>query len=294
MEPTPRMADAAPQLTISQLAERTGVPGGTLRMWETRHGFPVPARLPSGHRRYAERDVQLVLAVIRRRDEGLSLSAAILRAREDQLANPASIFAGLREQRPELQPMILGKGALLALSRAIEDEHCARATSGVLIGSFQRARFYRQSERRWRELARTARAAVALADFKARRHPRSGPHEVPVSREHPLSREWSIVFKAPGACACLAAWEVPSVQTVADSRRRFEVLWSPDPEVVHTAVAVAAELVATLAPEVGRELNATLQEPVAPSTRELRSAGALAHRMLAYLGGGPGAMGTDR
>ena len=36
-------------------------------MWESRHGFPSPARLPGGHRRYSERDVEAVLEVLRLR-----------------------------------------------------------------------------------------------------------------------------------------------------------------------------------------------------------------------------------
>ena len=43
-------------LAIRDLVARTGVEQGTLRMWERRHGFPVPERLASGHRRYSERD----------------------------------------------------------------------------------------------------------------------------------------------------------------------------------------------------------------------------------------------
>ena len=66
-------------LTIGQLAERTGVQPGTLRMWESRHGFPRAERLPSGHRRYAEADVERVLEVVRARDAGLSLAAAVER-----------------------------------------------------------------------------------------------------------------------------------------------------------------------------------------------------------------------
>ena len=31
-------------LSISDLAERTGVPQATLRSWEARYGFPAPAR----------------------------------------------------------------------------------------------------------------------------------------------------------------------------------------------------------------------------------------------------------
>jgi DICT domain-containing protein len=180
--------------------------------------------------------------------------------------------------------MTLAKPALLALSRAIEDEHLAGARSGVLVGSFQAARFYRQSERRWRELARNARVAVALADFKRLRQPAHGPTEVPVRRDHPLAREWAIVMHAPGASACLAAWEVPASSEPADSDRRFEVLWSPEPEVVLDALAVATELIAPLAPGVARELEATGPQPVAPSSPELRAAVRQAHRMLAYIG----------
>lgn len=274
-----------PQLTTAQLAERTGVPAATLRMWESRHGFPVPARLPGGHRRYSERDVELVREVTRHRDEGLSLAAAILRATAAPASRPASIFAGLHERRPDLHPIVLRKPALLELTRAIEDEHCAQASGGTLIGSFQTARFYRQSELRWIELARTARIAVALADFETVRHEPGAPYEVPINREHPLAREWAIVFRAPAASACMAAWEIPAVRAVPDAERRFEVVWSPEPEIAQAAVEVAGELVGALAPEIGSLLLETLDQPIEPSTRDLRSASALAHRMLAYLAG---------
>ena len=45
-------------LTIGQLAEACGIAPATLRMWESRHGFPEPQRLDSGHRRYGEQDVE--------------------------------------------------------------------------------------------------------------------------------------------------------------------------------------------------------------------------------------------
>lgn len=277
-------AAAAAALTVSQLAERTGVPAGTLRMWEARYGFPgSTAVLPGGHRRYSECDADLVRAAIRHRVGGLSLRAAILRARANQREQPASIFAGLSEQRPELQPIVLTKSALLKLTRAIEDEQCARAACDVLIGSFQEARFYRQSERRWRELARTARLAIALADFERPRRRRDAPHEVAVGREHPLSREWSVVVSSPHGSACLAAWEIPAPRATADPQRCFEVLWSPEPEVVHTALAVAAAILGPLAPEIADDVRATFDQPIAPSTVELRRAASLSHRMIAYL-----------
>jgi MerR family transcriptional regulator, light-induced transcriptional regulator len=279
-------AIAGAGLTTTQLAERTGVPAATLRMWEARHGFPVPARLPGGHRRYSESDVELVLTVIRQRQQGLSLSASIARALGES-SKPTSIFAGLAQRRPDLQPMTLSKSAMVALSRAIEDEHIARGSDGVVIGSFQTATFYRLSAARWQELARTAKLAVALADFDALAQVPGQPVEVPIGRDHPLAREWALVFQAPGTSSCLAGWEIPEPRGVPrHAERRFEVLWSPEPEVAFAAASVAADLIEPLAPGVARKLAAALQEPAVPTSPELRSAVKQAHRMLAYLSGG--------
>ena len=98
------MSDSDSGLTIRAMAERTGVAQGTLRMWETRYEFPVPQRLPSGHRRYSENQVDQVLQIARDREAGLTMKAAIERAR--RAARPAedSIFAGLRRRRPDLSP----------------------------------------------------------------------------------------------------------------------------------------------------------------------------------------------
>ncbi|MCG6928409.1 MAG: MerR family DNA-binding transcriptional regulator [Acidobacteria bacterium] len=42
----------SPMLSIGALARATGIPVETLRTWESRYGFPVPQRKPSGHRVY--------------------------------------------------------------------------------------------------------------------------------------------------------------------------------------------------------------------------------------------------
>src|ERR1700749_4334812 len=117
----------SPELSTAQLSARTGLPAGTLRMWESRHGFPSPARLPGGHRRYSERDVEAVLEVLRLRQQGLSLPAPIERARRGERPDERSVFAGLRRRRPDLIPAVLPKRVVLAMSHAIEDEYLARA-----------------------------------------------------------------------------------------------------------------------------------------------------------------------
>lgn len=277
---------ASPALTTAQLAERTGLSAGTLRMWENRHGFPDPSRLPGGHRRYAEADAEQVREVLRLRDQGLSLPAAIERVRARREPIAVSVFAGLRRRRREVAPTALPKPAVLALTRAIEDEYCAQAADGLLFGSFQRERFYRSAQRRWRELARTADLAVAVADFAAPARPANGPVEVPIGRRHALSREWAVLISAEGIRACLAAWEQPCATEVPDAQRHFEVLWSFEPSVVADAVAVAAELLAPLDGEVAARVRSACEAPAADldPAAALRYGGAVAHRMVAYLG----------
>ena len=229
-------------LTIGDLVERTGVSEGTLRMWERRHGFPVPDRLPSGHRRYRESDVELVEQVVRERASGLSLAAAIARALESAGGGAESIFAGLRRRRPDLQPIAVRKLHLIALSHAIEDESCARAERAVLFGAFQRERFYRQAQARWRDFARTAELAVVFADFERVRRPARAPAELPIDPAAPLNREWAIVCEAPGHAVCLAGVELPAARRRRDPAREFEVIWSVEPDVVRTATEICIDM----------------------------------------------------
>ncbi len=279
-----RITSAAnPELSTAQLATRTGVPAGTLRMWESRYGFPAPARLPGGHRRYSERDVAAVADVVRLRGQGLSLTAAIERTRRQERSLVNSVFAGLRQRRPDVAPSILSKRIVLQLTRAIEDQYCAHAAHGTLIASFQRERFYRRAERRWIELTRTASAAVVLGDFSEISEPAGAPTEVPIGLTHPLAREWMLIVDAPDAQACLAAWEQPSQIELADAERRFEVLWSFEPGVVRTAAELASDLLWRLAPEVADRLPESGEEAVV-NGGERQFATAVSQRMIAYLG----------
>ena len=84
--------------TPREVARRTGLSPATLRIWEERYGFPRPERLPSGHRRYADTEVELLLEVVRERDEGRSLSTAVERVLNAELAADESLFAGLRRR----------------------------------------------------------------------------------------------------------------------------------------------------------------------------------------------------
>jgi DICT domain-containing protein/predicted DNA-binding transcriptional regulator AlpA len=275
-------------LTIREVASQTGVSAATLRMWESRYGFPVPERLPSGHRRFSEEDVEQVRRVVADRDAGLSMRAAIERALGTRTEPETSIFAALRRRRPDLLPYVLPKRTLIALSHAIEDECCARAERPVLLASFQRPRFYRHAEARWRELARTAHAAVVFAAFPERRDPDGGPVEVPVEHSHPTLREWALVCDARDYAAFLAAWERPGQEQTPDLDRRFETIWSVEPELVREAAHVAAGIATAAAPDLGPLLGPRLADLPPPASDELRLAGALTNRMVGYVAGGEG------
>src|SRR5438270_13786070 len=146
----------APGLSIGEIAARSGVAVGTLRMWEARSGFPVPGRLPSGHRRYSERELEQLIAVLKARDAGLPLGMAIERARRLSEEPRPSVYGALRARFPYLHPQLVAKPLLARISRAIEDECSARARRPVFFGCFQHERFYRASEPRWRQLAHSA------------------------------------------------------------------------------------------------------------------------------------------
>jgi DICT domain-containing protein len=280
------VSDSPSGLTIREMAARTGVPQGTLRMWESRYGFPVPERLPSGHRRYPESQVDLVQQVARDRAAGLTLRAAIDRALRTVAPPEESIFAALRRRRPDLTPYTLPKRTLIALSHAIEDECAARAERPVLFGSFQRERFYRDAEPRWRELARTAEVAIVFADFAKRRQPKGAPVEVPIDRSDPLGREWSLVCDAPDYAACLSAWEPPGQDADRDLDRVLETIWSVEPDVVRQASRIAGGIVARSAPELVEPIAHLLDRTPPKSGEEFRLVSALTNRMVAYVGAG--------
>ncbi len=275
-------ADADP-LTIGDLARRAGVSTAVLRMWESRHGFPVARRLASGHRRYAEGDVALVRQVLRRKAAGVRLEVAIAEVAASAAPARPSIFAELRRRHPALAVHRLRKSTLIALSWAIEDECCAVAERPVLFGAFQRGRFYEASAARWSELARVARAAVVFADtWDPGAHGGPGPIRVDLEPNAPLRREWAVVCDARDSTACLSAWELPGQAATPDRDRVFETLWTVDPVVVRDAARVAASIAGGAGLGAAGPLLAELAEPPAPGTTA-PAVTALLNRVVAYV-----------
>jgi DICT domain-containing protein len=270
--------------SIGDVAERTGVAEGTLRMWERRHRFLAPQRLPSGHRRYSERDVELVRRVAAERAAGVALSTAIERATRDPEPPATSPYATLRRRHPDLEPRLLPKRLMIALSYAVEDESLSRAERPILFAAFQRERFYRQAQARWRALSLHAELAVVFAEFQGPRSPRDGPLEIPVRRDSPLAREWAIVCDAPGHAACLVGREALESGRTDRHGRSFETVWSVEPDVVRDVARACAQITATSQAALADRVRARLEAaPARPASDQLRLAAAITNRTLSYL-----------
>jgi DNA-binding transcriptional MerR regulator len=271
--------DAA--LSIGDVVAATGVGEATLRAWERRFGFPSPRREPSGHRRYTRLDIERIRSVLRERNRGLSLAVAIDRVTAEP-SGPPSLFAPLRERRPDLLPMRIRKPQLLRLTRAVEEESAARAERALMIGAFQRPEFYRRSEQRWRRLARGAGLTFVLASFAEARSPEGGPVEVPIAGSEPIADEWAVICLAPGYSACLIGWETVGAAGLRDEERAFETLLSVEPPVVREVASAAVGIAATGEPRIGERARAYLDRiPDSSQRSQLRLAGAITARAFA-------------
>ena len=277
-------------LTISAMAERTGLSPATLRMWEQRHGFPVPHRLDSGHRRYLESDVEAVERVVRRREAGVRLDVAIADAMADPDPGGLSVYAELRRTHPHLPVQRLHKRTLLALTWAIEDEFCAKAERALLFGGFQKERYYAAAQPRWQELAVISRASFAFADFPELAHPqidtsgpRPGPVLVPLPPEEPMAREWAVVCDSFELPAALTAWELPGQLGVPDRERVFESMLTVDPHAVRDAARTCARVAHRAGAEAAASALLELADPPRPGAADLASVSAMLSRVLAYV-----------
>jgi DICT domain-containing protein len=271
-------------LTIGELSQRSGVSAAVLRMWETRYGFPQPMRLPSGHRRYSDSDVDLIQQVLRRKDSGLRLEVAIAEAAGSRSPQSPSIFAELRRRHPALMVSRLRKSTLIALSWAIEDECCAKADAPILFGAFQRGDFYEPAAARWTELARVSRSAIVFADrWDGEAAGVDGPIRATLDDSAPLRREWAVVCDAFDATACLSAWELPGQVGTPDRERLFEAVWTVDPTPVRDAARVAAAVAAGAGVVSAQALLYELAEAPAPRHTSPAGVTALFNRVVTYV-----------
>jgi MerR family transcriptional regulator, light-induced transcriptional regulator len=273
-------------LAIRDVAERTGIAAGTIRMWEQRYGFPEPERTSAGYRLYSEGDVDALRRVLAFRERGLSVPAAVERVRGAEMTTDRpSLYGALAAGEDPLPSQVLTKRTLVAISRAIEEETMSRAAAPVVIGAFQSERNYRAVEHRYHAMARTADAVVVFADFERLAAGPAGPVEVPLEPGDALRREWDVVVDAPGYSACLLAWEQPRslARRGPERQRTFETIWTLDPRVVRRAAHVGAALARRADDALGGRVEALLADRPLAMEQPAPSLTSVTNRIVGYL-----------
>ena len=272
-------------LAIKDVAERTGIAAGTIRMWEQRYGFPEPERTAAGYRLYDNDDVEALRRVLAFRERGLSVPAAVERVRgADMGTDRPSLFGALVGGDLPVTSQVLTKRTLIAISHAMEDETMSRASAPIVFGAFQREGNYRAVEHRYRAMARTADAVVVFADFD-RLEARAGEiAEVPLLEGDALGNEWAVVIDAPGYSACLLAWERPRpAAAVHDRERTFEAMWTLDPRMVRRAAQVGASLARRADDALGARMEALLADRPLAMEHPAPSVTSVTNRIVGYL-----------
>lgn len=103
------MISTTPAFNLKVVLKETGIAADTLRAWERRYGLPMPQRSAGGHRLYSERDIETIKWLMKRQEEGLSISRAVDLWNEqtasgtDPLANlvPAASTIPIQYQLPD-------------------------------------------------------------------------------------------------------------------------------------------------------------------------------------------------
>ena len=71
------MISTTPAFNLKVVLKETGLAADTLRAWERRYGLPLPQRTQGGHRLYSQRDIETIKWLMKRQEEGLSISRAV-------------------------------------------------------------------------------------------------------------------------------------------------------------------------------------------------------------------------
>jgi methanogenic corrinoid protein MtbC1 len=121
------------RLSIGALSRATGIPVETLRTWESRYGFPVPERRPSGHRVYALSTVprlrRISEALARGHRAGQVVPVPDADLRQLLAAAPTAPFASPADSSP------LATGEVPHLLRLVESFESDRLTHAFLSAS---------------------------------------------------------------------------------------------------------------------------------------------------------------
>ncbi|MGH3358265.1 MAG: hypothetical protein ACRDO7_05645, partial [Nocardioidaceae bacterium] len=84
--------------------------------------------------------------------------------------------------------------------------------------------------------------------------------------------------------ACVAGWEHPGQNARSDSERRFETIWTVDPQAVREAARICARLADSYATPADTAVARLISDDIPPAASDdLRRADGLLNRTLGYL-----------
>jgi DICT domain-containing protein/signal transduction histidine kinase len=176
-----------------------------------------------------------------------------------------SVVTELLKVFPDLRPQMYFKSSLTALSHAMEDQVLAGSDNPLVIASFQRERFYRQEAHRYRRLGAKSNQVYVLSapetDFKNG----SGLYEtIAFTPDDSLAQEWHLVVIGTNYANCLICREkthqksAQSMEMSMDNSRRFEGIWTFDPDVSKKAAEILLKRILTYRVELESKVNQAL------------------------------------
>lgn len=71
------MEDTTPMYNLKAVVNEVGLTPATLRAWERRYGLIKPKRTAGGHRLYSRKDIEMLKWLVKRQNEGVSISQAV-------------------------------------------------------------------------------------------------------------------------------------------------------------------------------------------------------------------------
>jgi methanogenic corrinoid protein MtbC1 len=96
-----------PTFNLKAVVQETGIKPDTLRAWERRYGLPEPNRSSGGHRLYSQRDIDTLLWLMNRQNEGMTISRAVdlWKSLESEGRNPLRVpeYANTGNEIPSMQ-----------------------------------------------------------------------------------------------------------------------------------------------------------------------------------------------
>ncbi|NJN22057.1 MAG: GAF domain-containing protein [Leptolyngbya sp. RL_3_1] len=178
---------------------------------------------------------------------------------------------------PQLRSQLFFKASLTALSHAMEDQVLAGTGNPLVIASFQQERFYRQEAHRYERIAGlTNQVYVLSAAGTSFENQADGYETIAFDADDVLTQEWNLVVLGEHYQSCLICRErdpAPSVLQSAsggiapEQTRRFEGIWTQDPQVSQYAALILLDRILDYSPD--------LQDKVALAKRQYVDAEAL-------------------